>query len=217
MSVLIELDKVSAGYDGKTVLHNISLQISEGDFIGITGPNGGGKTTLIKVLSGLLKPTSGTVRRFGGGQLRLGYLPQISGIDRKFPISVGEVLLSGLLSAADRRRVRAEHRQRIAEVLSLVGMEGAENRPIGELSGGQLQRILLGRAIAATPQLLVLDEPESHLDKSFEERFPALLQAVSRQSAIVLVSHSLASVAPLIRTTLFVEGTILQTTPTATP
>jgi zinc transport system ATP-binding protein len=218
MKRLIELDDVSAGYDGKTVLHNISLQIGEKDFVGITGPNGGGKTTLIKVLLGLIRPTSGVVRRFGEGeQLRLGYLPQINGIDRNFPISVREVLLSGLLSPANRWKVRSEQKKRVEEVLSLVGMEEAADRPIGELSGGQLQRILLGRAIAAEPQLLVLDEPESHLDKSFEERFPALLREVSRQSAVVLVSHSLARVTPLLQTTLFIEGTIVRQTPAEMP
>ncbi|MDR3129139.1 MAG: ATP-binding cassette domain-containing protein [Tannerellaceae bacterium] len=192
MRTWIELEQVSAGYNGKIVLRDISLQVGERDFVLITGPNGGGKTTLVKVLSGLLAPMRGCIRRYGEGtgeRIRIGYLPQVHAIDRKFPISVREVIFSGLIAEKPRWGFLQGQKKRVEEVLSLIGMQEAADSPVGELSGGQLQRALLGRAIVSSPQLLILDEPESHLDKSFEGRFHSLVEILSRCSAIVLVSH----------------------------
>ena len=142
---IIEIKNLSAGYDGRNVLHDVNLTVYERDFLGIIGPNGGGKTTLIKCILGLLKPTGGSIQ-FYPETLSIGYLPQYNTIDRKFPISVEEVILSGLsiqkkLSA----RFTADERERGKQIIARMGLEGLEKRSIGQLSGGQLQRALLGR------------------------------------------------------------------------
>ena len=160
-SPIIEIKNLSAGYDNRTVLHDINLTIYERDFLGIIGPNGGGKTTLIKCILGLLKPTTGEILYHScppspseiancqlstvNCQLSMGYLPQYSSIDRKFPITVEEVILSGLSSKKPlASRFTARHREKASAVIARMGLEGMEQRAIGALSGGQLQRALLG-------------------------------------------------------------------------
>ena len=185
MEKLIELQQVTAGYEQKTVLRDITLTVWEKDFLGIIGPNGGGKTTLLKVILGLLTPRSGSIHFYAKGEevpaLKIGYLPQMSLIDKKFPISVKEVIASGLSAEKPLfRRYNAAQEQRIAEVIVQMGLEELANRPIGALSGGQLQRVLLGRSIVSRPQLLILDEPNSYVDKRFESRFYQLLVEINR-------------------------------------
>lgn len=138
---IIKIENLSAGYDRKTVLHDINLEISEKDFLGIIGPNGGGKTTLMKVILGLLKPSEGKITFYDNGipveQLEIGYLPQYNSIDKKFPISVYEVILSGLNRQKSLfSRFTKEHHERVKETISMMGLEGMENKPIGQLSGG---------------------------------------------------------------------------------
>lgn len=176
MEKLIDISDVTAAYGSKTVLRDVSLTLWEGDFLGIIGPNGGGKTTLLKVILGLLQPISGSVSFYDKGErvstLRIGYLPQLNQIDKKFPISVREVIASGL--ASERKMFRsfnAGQKNRIEEVLVKMGLEELSNRAIGNLSGGQLQRVLLGRSIVSHPQVLILDEPNSYVDKRFESHF----------------------------------------------
>ena len=166
---IIEVHGLSAGYDGRTVLHDIDLTVYENDFLGIIGPNGGGKTTLIKCILGLLKPTAGKITY---NISTMGYLPQYNTIDRKFPISVEEVILSGLSSKKSLiSRFTDEQREKVRSTIARMGLEGLESRAIGQLSGGQLQRALLGRAIVSGPSVVILDEPSTYIDKRFE-RFP---------------------------------------------
>lgn len=213
MEKLIELDHVSAAYGNKLVLKDVSLTVYRDDFLGIIGPNGGGKTTLLKLILGLLAPVSGTIRFFRDGRevpaLKIGYLPQMSQIDRKFPVSVEEVVASGL--AAEKPRFRsytAAQRQRVADVIRQLGLDGLQGRPIGQLSGGQLQRVLLGRAIVSRPQLLILDEPNSYVDKRFESLFYKLLGEINRESAIILVSHDIGTVLTLVKNIACVNETL---------
>ena len=188
MKPLIKLTNICAGYGADTVLTNISLTVEEHDFVGIIGPNGGGKTTLVKVLLGQIKPQQGSVEY--NGKIKIGYLPQYSEIDHKFPISVREVILSGLYSSSKFPcRFRKEQHQRVAQVVQQLGLEGLEKRQIGELSGGQLQRVLLGRAIVANPQVIILDEPSTYLDRTSQETLYQELERQNQQSAIILVSH----------------------------
>lgn len=199
MNTIIELKHVWADYGQRNVLKDVSLNIAERDFLGVTGPNGGGKTTLMKVLLGLLQPSEGEVRYFENGKeterLNIGYLPQYSQIDKKFPISVKEVILSGLAHRKSLlQRYTATDYRRVQEVAELLGLKGLEEEPIGQLSGGQLQRTFLGRALVAEPTAIVLDEPNTYLDKEGESQLYSLLQQLNRKSAIILVSHDRASV-----------------------
>ena len=208
MKPIIEIKNLAAGYDGRTVLHDVNLNVYERDFLGIIGPNGGGKTTLIKCILGLLKPTAGEIifhtptepsgtpqTVTSGAQTSLGYLPQYSTIDRKFPISVEEVILSGLsIQKSLTSRFTPEQKEKGKQIIVRMGLEGLEHRSIGQLSGGQLQRALLGRAIISDPSVLILDEPSTYIDKRFEARLYELLAEINKECAIIIVSHDIAEV-----------------------
>ena len=164
MTPILTLEHITAGYEQKTVLRDVNLTVYDHDFLGIIGPNGGGKTTLIKVILGLLHPLSGTRTFFRDGRpadsLKMGYLPQYNLIDKKFPISVEEVILSGLSGEKGLlRRFTAEHHARVKEVVARMGLEGLEHRAIGQLSGGQMQRALLGRAVISEPRIAQRNQP----------------------------------------------------------
>ena len=213
MEKLIDIDHVTTAYGNKTVLRDISLTIWKDDFLGIIGPNGGGKTTLLKVILGLLPPVSGVIRFYEDGRtvpsLRIGYLPQLNNIDKKFPISVREVVTSGLASEKPLfRSYSANQKQRVEEVLGKMGLEDLANRAIGELSGGQLQRVLLGRSIVSRPQVLILDEPNSYVDKRFESHFYKLLDEINKESAVILVSHDIGTVLAMVKNIACVNETL---------
>lgn len=210
---IIKIENLSADYDRKTVLHDINLEISEKDFLGIIGPNGGGKTTLMKVILGLLKPSEGKITFYDNGmpveQLEIGYLPQYNSIDKKFPISVYEVILSGLNRQKSLfSRFTKEHHERVKGTISMMGLEGMENKPIGQLSGGQMQRALLGRAIVSNPKAIILDEPNTYIDKRFEARLYSLLEEINKQRAVILVSHDIGSVLQTVKSIACVNGTL---------
>lgn len=212
-SIIASLRGISAAYDKNTVLHDVDLDIYSRDFLGIIGPNGGGKTTLIKVILGLLKPTAGTIRFFRDEKpvdnLTLGYLPQYSSIDKKFPICVEEVILSGLSSRKSlTAKFTSEQKEKVHQMVSRMGLDGLGKRPIGQLSGGQLQRALLGRAIISDPQLLILDEPSTYIDKQFEARLYELLVEINKDCAIVLVSHDIGTVLQNVKTIACVNETL---------
>jgi zinc transport system ATP-binding protein len=206
-NTLLEIKKLSAGYDGRTVLKEVNLIVHRSDFLGIIGPNGGGKTTLMKCILGLLKPTAGEILR--APALKIGYLPQYTTIDRKFPISVEEVILSGLSSQKSlTSRFTAEQREKARSVITHMGLEGLEHRPIGELSGGQMQRALLGRAVISDPELVILDEPNTYIDKRFEARLYELLAEINHTSAIILVSHDIGTVLQQVKSIACVNETL---------
>lgn len=215
---IIEIKNLSAGYDGRTVLHDVNLTVYDRDFLGIIGPNGGGKTTLIKCILGLLKPTGGEILHHpcppspsetANYQLSMGYLPQYSSIDRKFPITVEEVILSGLSSQKSlTSRFTAPQREQARRIIARMGLEGMEQRAIGALSGGQLQRALLGRAIISDPQVVILDEPSTYIDKRFEARLYQLLAEINKECAIILVSHDIGTVLQQVKSIACVNETL---------
>lgn len=192
MSTLLRLEEATLGYPTTVVLQNFDWAIQRGERWAITGPNGAGKSTLMKTILGLIPLLGGRMTYFApsGNPIdrpRIGYLPQINQIDRAFPISAGEVVDSGLDSCGLRHK---PCRHRVAELLEAVGLKDMERTPIGELSGGQLQRILLARALAPRPELLVLDEPTSFLDKAYKQQFDTLLERLSPEDAtILMVTH----------------------------
>ena len=199
MKPIIQINNIWANYGKRDILQDVSLIIEENDFLGIIGPNGGGKTTLVKILLGLLKPEKGSIIFYQDGKpvdkIIMGYLPQFSQIDKKFPISAREVIFSGL---AHKKSVFNKYNhndyKRVDEIINQLGLNGIDNRQIGQLSGGQLQRVLLGRAIVAHPQLLILDEPNTYLDSEGEERLYDSLEQINKESAIILVSHDQSSI-----------------------
>lgn len=206
MNKILEISNLTVGYDGKpAVLKDVSLTVLQNDFLGIIGPNGGGKTTLLKTILGLLKPDMGNFTFYRDGRrinyrLNMGYLPQINQIDKKFPISVHDVVLSGLtIKRKFRPSYTEEEKTRVREVISQMGLKEYQNKPIGELSGGQLQRALLGRAIVDRPEILILDEPNSYVDKRFETDFYKLLEEINLTTAIILVSHDVGTILSMVK------------------
>ncbi|GAO29234.1 metal ABC transporter ATP-binding protein [Geofilum rubicundum] len=199
-STLAQLDHITAGYNGETVLRDVSLTVKPNDFIGVIGPNGGGKTTMIKVLLGLIQPFKGQVK-FPSGKIKIGYLPQASQIDRTFPISVKEVVESGLkIKNQWWPLLQKAQKQEVGQLLTKTGLIDYKDSPIGELSGGQLQRVLLCRALINQPDLLVLDEPNTYVDKNFEGELYQWLQELNQEMAILLVSHDVGTISSLVKT-----------------
>ncbi|WP_352421819.1 ABC transporter ATP-binding protein [Proteiniphilum sp.] len=205
MNKLIDITNLTVGYDNKpNVLQDVNLSIYQDDFLGIIGPNGGGKTTLLRTILGLIKPQSGSITFYNKDEktvsLNIGYLPQINQIDKKFPISVSEVILSGLTPGTNIfKRYSHADKQKVKEVAQRLGIEELLQRAIGELSGGQLQRVLLGRAIIDNPKLIILDEPSTYVDKLFETNFYKLLGDINKDIAIVLVSHDVGTIISLVK------------------
>ncbi len=201
---LIDIRNITVGYDENIILSDVSLTILDSDFIGVIGPNGGGKTTLLKAILGLLTPIRGEVvfhsSMTEGNHHRIGYLPQINNIDRKFPISVSEVVKSGLMS---KKKIIKQYDKKELEfagqLMEQMGIYHIRNKAIGELSGGQIQRALLCRALVNQPKLLVLDEPNTYVDNRFEKELYEKLRKLNENIAILLVSHDLGTISTYVK------------------
>lgn len=210
---IIQISELYAAYDEKTVLRNVNLSVYERDFLGIIGPNGGGKTTLIKNILGLHQPQKGKIRFYKEGkevpEINMGYLPQYNNIDKKFPISVYEAILSGLSKQKSIfRKYSNEQHELVRQMIVRMGLEGMDKRAIGELSGGQLQRALLGRALVSNPEVIILDEPNTYIDKRFEAKLYSLLEDINKERAIILVSHDIGTVLKNVKTIACVNETV---------
>lgn len=205
---LIKLTGVEFMRERRPVLQGVDLTVNRGDFVAITGPNGGGKTTLLRLILGLLSPAKGKIT-FPDGHPHIGYLPQKNSIDSHFPITVGEVIASGLLSL---KLSKGDSETKVATALQRVELTNLAYRPIGRLSGGQLQRALLGRAIVADPDLLVLDEPLSYIDKHFEAHIYRLIAELAPHTTILLVSHEMSTIASMANRHLIVDRSITECT-----
>ena len=179
------------------MLENVNFKVDENDFIGVIGPNGGGKTTLLKIILGLIKPVSGKVV-FNHALLkknRIGYLPQMSTGDINYPVTVTDIILSGLMIGKGIATIMSsEDHKRAAKVIDELGLSAFSASSLNELSGGEIQRVLLGRAIVGDPQLLLLDEPGNFVDTSFENDFYEKLKELNRRMAILMVSHDVGTI-----------------------
>ncbi len=196
---MVEIQNLSFGYDADNlVLDTVNLQISKGEFVALIGPNGGGKSTLVKLLLGLLPLQSGQVRLFGKtqseGRSRVGYLPQYAHLDFSYPITVGEVVRASLMVGAPLRKRTKEDTSKLNKTLDQFSLLEFQNRPLSDLSGGQRQRVFLARAMIHDPELLILDEPTTALDAKSEQGFYQWLQSLIPQKTIILVSHDLSVV-----------------------
>lgn len=196
MTALIALEEASAGYGGKRILSEISLEVLPGDFLAIVGPNGGGKTTLLRLLLGVLRPMSG--RRSQPRPLRVGYVPQRDRVDPFWPLTVEEVVSMGRAPLVRPGRwPGASDREAASRAMARVGVRDLADRSFRTLSGGQRQRTLIARALASAPELLVLDEPTNGMDPAGELDALDVLRSlhVAGELAIVMVSHRLDAVA----------------------
>jgi len=202
---VISVKHLWAGYGAEPVLEDINLSVRERDFIGLVGPNGGGKTTLLKVLLGLLPPMRGEVRIMGRsvreGRRYIGWVPQSVELDRDFPISVWDVARMGRLG---KRRLlqpyTAEDDEIVAEALRSVGMLDLRDRPIGELSAGQRQRVYIARALATEPRILLLDEPMAGVDPRVSASIYELLNRLNDRITILMVSHDIGAISSYVKT-----------------
>lgn len=203
MSSAITIDNLNFSYERVPVLEDVNLGIDDRDFGAIIGPNGGGKTTLIKLILGLLEPSSGNISVFGRapGQsaASAGYVPQFFEADRNFPISVLDVVISGLMGPSSLLPWnRGRDIEAARKTLSYVGIQGMENKVFGTLSGGQRQRVLIARAIVSNPRLLILDEPTTSIDNSNERDIYELFRKLNEKMTIILVTHDLGFVSACI-------------------
>ena len=204
---------VSVAYDGYEAIQHVDLEIGDDDFLGVIGPNGGGKTTLVKAILGTV-PHTGEIclapELFRGKERLIGYMPQLSDFDREFPISVLEVVLSGLQGRRGfSSRYTKEDRARAMELLAASekamallassGIAETARQPIGEVSGGQMQRALLARAVISDPKLLILDEPANFVDNKFENELYRTLRELNSRMAIVMVSHDIGTITSVVK------------------
>ena len=200
---LVTLRDVSVAYDGYEALRHVDLEIADLDFLGVIGPNGGGKTTLVKAILGTVPHTGELTlapELFRGKERLIGYMPQISDFDRAFPISVLEVVLSGLQGRRGfSSRYTKEDRARAMELLAASGIADTARSPIGEVSGGQMQRALLARAVISDPKLLILDEPANFVDNKFEKELYRTLHELNARMAIVMVSHDIGTITSVVK------------------
>jgi zinc transport system ATP-binding protein len=202
MAYLFEMQSLSASYGADTVLQDVNFKVCESDFIGVIGPNGGGKTTLLKIILGLLKPASGKLI-FNTDLLTeksIGYLPQISTGDINYPVTVTDIILSGLMIRKSIiSGMSSNDRKKADFVIDELGLSGLSKSTLNELSGGQMQRVFLGRAIIGDPKLLLLDEPGNFVDTTFENDFYEKLRDLNKRMAILMVSHDVGTISSHIK------------------
>ena len=205
ISIAVELKKVSVYYGQVCALRDVDLIVKPGDFLAVIGPNGSGKSTLLKVILGLIKPSSGQVlvdsQPVFKARGAIGYVPQFTQIDRNFPISVNEIVLMGRLG--NKRRIFSKYTgqdQAFARnIMKLLDIYDLRDRTIGQLSGGQLKRALIARALAAEPVLLLLDEPTSDLDAASKSQTYSLLHELNKSMTIIMVTHDMHVVSSYVK------------------
>lgn len=205
MEAAIKIENLSAYYGDVCALSNINLTVKEKDFLGILGPNGGGKSTLLKVVLGILKPSEGYVKVFGESpenvSTPIGYVPQFSKFDKSFPISVKEAVLFGRLGFKNKlfHRFSKKDKEIVDTLMDKLDIYSLRNRQIGQLSGGQLQRVLVARALAVHPRILLLDEPTASVDTSSKSEIYDILKDLNREMTIVVVTHDIGAVSSYVK------------------
>ncbi len=210
----IEMDGVWFSYNGTPVLEDIRFTLRQGDFLGMIGPNGGGKTTLLKLLLGILKPDKGVIRVLGDpphkARRRVGYVPQNTDFNNTFPVSVMDVALMGRLTRSRMGKGFSSQDRPVAEeALRKVGMWDKRDERIGKLSGGQRQRVLIARALVAEPEMLFLDEPTAKVDPEFESNIYDFLKELNRHATILTITHDVGVISRYVKSVACVNRTLI--------
>ncbi|RJR24918.1 MAG: ABC transporter ATP-binding protein [Desulfobacteraceae bacterium] len=210
----VQVEHVCFSYGDNQILKDVSFTLEQGDFLGILGPNGGGKTTLLKLMLGLLKPDRGSIRILGESPLdanhRVGYVPQGTDFNNNFPISAMEISLMGRLSRSHLGRFYTRtDREKAREALARVGMIAHADTHVGRLSGGQRQRVFIARALATDPEILFLDEPTSSLDPEFETDLYSFLKELNSQVTIVVITHDIGAVSRYVKSVACVNRSLI--------
>lgn len=204
MNSIIEIDNLSFAYEKRLILENINLKLEEKDFLVIVGPNGGGKTTLLKLILGLLKPSKGNITVLGNNPSRsrklIGYVPQFGTFDKDFPISARDVVLTGLINKFSLLPwSNIKEKQKALEAMEAVNISHLSRMRFSNLSGGQKQRVLVARALISEPKLVVMDEPTASVDPTNEKDIYETLKTLNERLPIVLVSHDIAFVSKYVK------------------
>lgn len=204
MKSAVEISNLSVKYENVWALSDINISIADGEFLGIIGPNGGGKTTLLKVILGLIKPYDGIVKIFEEPvedlKKPIGYVPQFSRFDKHFPVNVMDVVLMGRLQSKISlfQRYNSNDRQMVVSLMKEMDIYDLRNRQIGQLSGGQLQRVLIARALAVQPRILLLDEPTASVDNTSKSQIYDILKHLNKDMTIIIVTHDIGAVSSIV-------------------
>ncbi len=190
MKPVLSVQKVSVRYVQTEAISNVTMEINKGDFIGIVGPNGGGKSTLVKSILGIVTPSKGSIC-FCDETKNIGYVPQLSAVNRDFPITVQEVVEMGLLPKTVTPFFRFKKNEGVERVLELVGLLELRDRQINQLSGGEFKKVLIARALVNNPDLLILDEPAAMVDRESRNHIYSLLEELKGEVTILLVTHNI--------------------------
>lgn len=211
----IHIDNLSVYYGQTPALRGVCLDVPEGEYLGVIGPNGGGKSTLLKAMLGLVPISTGSVEIYGNSiekkRTLVGYVPQFAALDKKFPITLLEVVLTGCLKQglSPFYRYTAKDKERAKELLERVGIERLAKRQISELSGGEFQRMLIARALAVNPKLLLLDEPTASVDAASRKRISDLLAELNKSMTIILVTHDLLAISSQVHRLACLNGSLV--------
>ncbi|MGE4571940.1 MAG: metal ABC transporter ATP-binding protein [Candidatus Izemoplasmatales bacterium] len=211
----IVLNDVSVNYGNIHALKKLNLTINDGDYIGIIGPNGGGKSTMMKSILGLIKPNSGDISYCGTtlrkSHIKMGYVPQISDINPMFPITVEEVVLMGRMEKAVKAffKYSEEDKLAVAEVLDIVGLKEQKDRQISELSGGEFQKMIIARALTMKPDILLLDEPTAMVDVMSQRQIFNLIKKLSEDITIVLITHHVQMISKNVKKLIYLDKNII--------
>lgn len=214
-TIKIEMKDISVRYGPIQALKKLNFTINTGDYIGIIGPNGGGKSTLMKVILGLIKASEGEITycdtSYKKTKISMGYVPQISDVNRMFPITVEEVVLSGRLKKEIRPffKYSAEDRRIVDEVLETVGLKELKKRQINELSGGEFQKMIIARALSLEPDILLLDEPTAMVDVMSQRQIFSLIKKLSEKMTIILITHHVQMVSKQVKKLIYLDKNII--------
>ena len=213
-SAAIEVKEVNFSFADLSILENINMTINQGDFAGLIGPNGGGKTTLLKLILGLYKPQSGQIRLFGETikkqRKSIGYVPQYANFNSDFPISVQNTVLQGRLGISSSFGSYSKKDKRIAhKVMCETEIADLAQRSIQTLSGGQMQRVLVARALAAEPEIMLLDEPTANIDQRAEKDIFDLFKTINKRMTILIISHDIGFVSDYINKVFCLNKTLV--------